>query len=242
VIEMNQPHQSSYSSESVVSDSFFAVFFQGYSDAVPAIRPIHNTFFGCRLPNDYSIIPTPENVPASPLLISKNVYNLSPIFGETGSFIVNETVRRLVQPNSQVVFRDVVIDRAYWVPYLPGMPEEDFETIGLDPSDQPEHTHDKCLKLFACKAPTERFYAMYTNSTWLHRESYSDMTEMMIGHDAPDGSSVWSRKAYVSRTMIAECGVVFGEAYLFRPDIFELINPYLQRPYFWAKQYRFPTM
>lgn len=236
------PQNSIAPVEPVVSDSFFAVFFQGYSEGGDAILPIHSTFFGCGLPNDFAIMSDTEDVPASDVRIFKNVYNLSPVFGDVGSFIVNETVRKIIEPRAQVAFRNVIIEKAYWVPYLQGMAENDFEALGLDLEGRPERIHEKCWERFACKAPAERFYAMHTKSTWLHRGSYCDMAEMTIGQDSPAGSSVWSRKAYVSRKMIAECGVVFGEAYLFRPDIFEQINPYLQRPYFWAKQYRFPTM
>jgi len=225
--------------EDSIRDCFVAVFVQSYSNQT---RPVHSGYFGCTPPFDYSIIAGLENIPANPLALLKNVYNLTPVFGQVGTIIVNETVRTLLEASAKVQWRRAFIERAYSVPYFPGIPEGDFDDLSPTPDKTAAQIQESLWSKFRCPPPTERLYELHVASAYLKRTEYSDFSEMTIGHDAAKGSSVFRGKALVSRTMLAEYGIVFSEAYLFRPDIWETVSPYFFRPYFWAKQYRFPAM
>jgi len=74
-------------------------------------------------------------------------------------------------------------------------------------------------------------------STHKLRPHYPNGLALYVGGGAGEGSSVCPAETYISREMIEHFGMVFAGGYAMRPDVFEVLNPYLHRPWFWVQRY-----
>jgi hypothetical protein len=212
------------------------------SKCAPRLHVVHANFFDCHIGDSISTPPLRwREGPFDPARVLKNVYNLTPVFTiDSGSgLVMNAIVCDLLTSCCTAEFREVIIDRAFWFPYGPG--DDSFETSsGITMQGSIEEVIERFAKAYACSAPAERYYHMRCPVGARDGCKYADLRSIRVGVDAPTDTSIYARNAEVSRAMIQEHGVVFVGGHALRPDVFERLNPYLHRPWFWAQRYAYP--
>ena len=217
-------------------DHFVFVTEVSYGRREPRMYPIHSGFFGCRLGYDEK----PRQVgsgPFAPVAVTKNVYNLTPIFLMGVSLVVNRTVRDLLAPICTIDFREVVIERAFWFPYAPG--DDSFKLAGINLEGREADVIERFANVYQCPPPQERYYNVIVHISAFLQGKYDDSRVLHVGRDSPPGFGIYGRDAVVSPRMIKEHGLVFAGDYACRPDVFEILNPYLHRPWFWTQRYAY---
>ena len=168
--------------------------------------------------------------------VTKNVYNLTPAFVLDGGLVVNAAARAELSRLCKIEYREVKIDRAFWYPYEPGIELADFDEL----EEEVTFTELVMLRLaekYPCRAPSEVFYELIAPSAHLLRANYRDGQMLYVGAGAGEGSSIHPDETYISRRMIEEFGMVYAGGYAMRPDVLEVLNPYLHRPWFWVQRY-----
>lgn len=168
--------------------------------------------------------------------VTKNVYNLTPAFVLGVRLVVNAAARSELCRLCEIEYREVKIERAFWYPYAPGT--ETADRAGVEQDDI--HTEDLMLEFAAkypCRAPSEVFYELIAPPIGKFQHRYADGLTLLVGVGASEGSSICPEKTYISQTMIEEFGMVYVGGYAMRPDVFEVLNPYLHRPWFWTQRY-----
>lgn len=197
----------------------------------------HAEFFECHLGRDEPDPPRFGQGPHTSIAVVKNVYNLTPIFVLNGGLVVNTAVRNLLAATCKVEFREVAIEKAFWFPYGPG--NMSYQMAGINLEGRAFRVIDRFAAAYACPAPREKFYDVIVATGYLHGPRYSDLRLLRVATDLPEGFSVYRREARVSQQMIHEHGLVYVGGYACRPDVFELLNPYLHRPWFWTERYAY---
>lgn len=217
------------------SDHFVYLNNVSYWDTTPELAVMHSHFFECYA-KDHDW-PKAGRGPHPPLAVTKNVYNLTPVFIINKMLVVSDIVRDLIASCSTAEFREIRIARAFCFPYGPGIMS--YESAGIDLEGRDEHVLERFAKAFACPAPSERYYEVVAVDTRDVKARYKDREVLRYPTEVPQGSSLYSDDRIVSRAMVREHGLVYSLGYQFRPDLFDLLNPYLHRPWFWAQRYAY---
>jgi hypothetical protein len=205
-----------------------------YSHEEPSFSVVQSDFFESHTSDDLPLLIHGKS-PHPRLRVIKNIYNLTPVFVHMPALVVNAPVRDILAACCTVEFAEVIIERAFWFPYGPG--DHAYEQAGIDLQGRSEDVMARFAEAFPHPAPAERFYRVIVHGTERIRSRYIDVYPLRVAWDSPAEGSVGSRELGVSREMIEEHGLVFGGGYLCRPDVFDMLNPYLHRPYFWSQRY-----
>ncbi|MGQ0627822.1 MAG: hypothetical protein ACT4PL_06950 [Phycisphaerales bacterium] len=173
--------------------------------------------------------------PHRPIEIVKNVYNLGAIFSYHGGLAMSEFLMAAIAPHCQLGWRELKITRAFYLPYghlaelVGGESMPDGDGFG-----KPIHAlWDK----YKCAAPVGRYFEPSCESGALQRDRWSHMQELSVLYDAPSPSSAWEHEVCVSREMVNACGIVAGAGRILRPDVYEILRPYIHHPWFWVSRY-----
>lgn len=234
---MTAPYAKPAGPDHLPEDTF--VVFQmtsvlGHPDSIDVY---HSRFFGCESDEHRNYLSRFGQGPHPLLEVTKNVYNLTPVFEYRTGLVVNRHVRDLLSLCCVCEFREVKITRAFWLPYKPG--DYSFETAGVNMEGKPAQVMKRFAHEYACVPPEEIYYKVVAVAPYLFKDKFDDAQELRVGHDTPPESGSYGRDVLVSKAMIEKYGLVSG--YLCRPDVFERLNPYLHRPWFWERRYAYPT-
>lgn len=214
------------------------VFFSHAStlgDPVP-IHAMHSSFFECHdgrplnePPRRYGKGPHP------PVHVTKNIYNLTPVFKYRSGLVVNEPIRDMLTDQCICEFQEVVIDHAFWFPYAPG--DSSYEMALVNVEGREEDVIQRFADAYKYKPTDEKYYYVVAPSAYLLKDRFADVHDLHVGWDQPNNSGAYGRDVTVSKSMTDEYGLVIDRGYMCRPDVFEMLNPYLHRPWFWAQPY-----
>lgn len=225
-------HHSPYS-----DDGFVAIFPISYWHGLFEISVSDSQLFGCHFLDKYTIEPRLIPSDNTPIRIVKNVFNLTHIFSSPGKIIVSETIKSLLPSTISCHFRNIHIERAFYYPFGPcALPSPTTQISDESAAEMFQRLADQYL----CPPPNDRYYELSVHSSYLLGPSFSDTSVVKLGVNAPQGSSIYSREVTISRQMITQHGIVFDRCYMVRRDVFDILNPYLFRPFFWALHYSFP--
>lgn len=202
----------------------------GFARAAPRIDPLHSSFFnGHMLPIRYGCFDFPE--PSKPLRVAKNVFNLAPAFTVSTSLVVSETVRSIIEPRIRCQWQPVIFDLPFMFPYTAG--DESYEKSDQWISSRyVEPIIARFAEAYRCESPKERYLHVLPSVTRKLQVLPPDTRECRIRD--PDHGLITTTHIVFSPTLLSLHGLMRGGGHNATEEVFELLNPFLRRPYFWC--------
>lgn len=208
-------------------------FFSTVSSCVgpPNVDTVHCAFFnGMRVNGDILDRPLREKS-GTPMRIVKNIYKLAPAFTVDTRLVVAAEVKSIIEANADVRFQPVAFEMPFMYPYAIG--DESFlrDRYWVSEPDVDDIVI-RFAKAYPCLPPEQQFYHVSPVVTAKTKTSNADLRSYTL-RDVQRGLNP-RRVCKVSPSLLAQHGMMWSMGYQCTPSLFELLNPYLRRPFFWC--------